>query len=204
MYALAKNEPFPGKYRRMIEIESQASVIEQYVSSVPGLLQTPQLAACALRCGHPHAPEAEVEAMVKARIDRQALHDRPKPPRCWFVLDKAVLRVPVGGPGVMHDQLASLLKRGNGSHVTIQVLPFSAGDHPERGGSLTLFTVTGGQLVAYDESSHSGTIIEDQDAVARRRENYDLLRAMALSPRDSEAMIRSAMEDWTPCRPLRT
>ena len=54
---------------------------------------------------------------------------------------------------------------------------------------MTLFTVPHGALVAYDESSQSGTITEDQETVARRRENYDLLRAMALSPRDSEAMI---------------
>ncbi|MGW3563737.1 helix-turn-helix domain-containing protein [Streptomyces sp. NPDC000941] len=205
LYALAKNEPFPGKYRRMIELERQAVIIEQYVSATfPGLLQTPQLAERALRCGHRHAPQAEIEALVKARIDRQALLDRPKPPRCWFILDEAVLRCPVGGPEVMCDQLASLIKRGTESHVTIQVLPFTAGEHPERGGSLTLFTIPSEPLVAYDESSQSGTIVEDQETVTRRRENYDLLRAMALSPRDSEAMIQAVMEDWTPCQPPRT
>ncbi|MFF5589507.1 helix-turn-helix domain-containing protein [Streptomyces hygroscopicus] len=205
LYALAKNEPFPGKYRRMIELESQAIIIEQYVgATVPGLLQTPETAECWLRCGRPHAPDAEIEAMVKARIDRQALLDRPKPPRCWFVLEEAVLRRPVGAPAVMHQQLTSLIERGTQSHVTLQVLPFRAGEHAETGGSLTLFTMPHGALVAYDESSQSGTIIEDQETVMRRRENYDLLRAMALSPRDSEAMIRAVMEDLAPCQPPQT
>lgn len=205
LHALAKNEPFPGKYRRMIELESQAVIIEQYVSApFPGLLQTPQLAERALRCGHPHAQDAEIQAMVKARLDRQAALDRPKPPRCWFILDEAVLRRPVGGHEVMGEQLLSLIKRGTQSHVTIQVLPFTAGDHPESGGSLTLFTIPGEPLMAYDEGSQSGMIIEQQEAVARRRENYDLLRAMALSPLDSEAMIRAVMKDWTPCQPPRT
>ncbi|MDT0544677.1 MULTISPECIES: helix-turn-helix transcriptional regulator [Streptomyces] len=205
LHALAKNEPFPRKYRRMIELESQAAVIEQYVGATfPGLLQTPELAEHSLRCGFPHAPDAEIQDMVKARIDRQVLLDRAKPPRCWFILDEAVLRRPVGGPAVMRDQLSSLLERGTRSHVTIQVLPFAAGGHIEAGGSLTLFTTHGEPPVAYDESSQCGLIIEDQGDVVQRRENYDLLRAMALSPRESEAMIQAMMEDWTPCQPPRT
>ncbi|BBJ39841.1 transcriptional regulator [Streptomyces antimycoticus] len=202
LYALAKNEPFPGKFRRMIELESRAAIIEQYVGATfPGLLQTPDLAKHSLRCGFPQAPDAEIQAMVKARIDRQVLLDRAKPPRCWFILDEAVLRRLVGGPTVMCDQLSSLLERGMQYNVTIQVLPFVAGEHAEAGGSLTLFTTHGESPVAYDEGSQSGAILEDQEAVARRRENYDLLRAMSLSPRDSEAMIRAVMKDWTPCQP---
>jgi transcriptional regulator with XRE-family HTH domain len=205
LYALAQHEPFPAKYRRVIEIESRAAIIEQFVSAtVPGLLQTPELAASGLRCGRPHAPDAEIEAMVKARTDRQKLLDQPKPPRCWFILDEAVLRRPVGGPEVMRDQLVSLIERGTRSRVTIQVLPFAAGGHAESGGSLTLYTVPDEQLIAYAEGSQSGTIIEDQEAVAQRRENYDLLRATALSPHDSEAMIRAAVEVYTSCVPPRT
>lgn len=200
LYALARNEPFPAKYRRMIELESRATIIEQYVNATfPGLLQTSQLAEHALRCGHPHAPDAEIAAMVEARTARQALLDRPKPPRCWFILDEAVLRRPVGGPEVMRAQLASLIERGTQSSVTLQVLPFSAGNHAEAGGALTLFTIPGEPLMAYEEGSQSGAIIIDQGSVARRRENYDLLRAMALSPRDSEAVIRASMKDWSPC-----
>ncbi|MGP3982063.1 helix-turn-helix domain-containing protein [Streptomyces sp. KR80] len=205
LHALARKEPFPGKYRRVMEIESRAAVIETYVSAtVHGLLQTPETAERWLRCGHPYAPDAEIEAMVKARIDRQKRLNAPKPPRCWFILDEAVLRRSVGGPEVMHHQMLSLIERGTAPHITLQVLPYTAGEHPEPGGALNLYTVPDEPLVAYVEGSQAGTIIEDRDAVARRRENYDLLRAMALSPRDSEAMIRAAMEDWTPCEPPRT
>ncbi|MDW6063770.1 Scr1 family TA system antitoxin-like transcriptional regulator [Streptomyces sp. FXJ1.4098] len=58
--------------------------------------------------------------------------------------------------------------------------------------------------MAYEEGSRSGTIIEDRDTVAELQGNYDLLRAMALPPRDSEAVIRAAMEDWSSCQPPRT
>ncbi|MEU9486955.1 helix-turn-helix transcriptional regulator [Streptomyces decoyicus] len=203
LHALAKREPFPRKYRRVIgEIETRATVIEEYASAtIPGLLQTRKLAEESLRFGNPHASDAEVESLVQARLDRQALLDRPKPPRCWFILDEAVLRRPIGEPEVMHQQMATLIGVGTKPHLTVQVLPFAAGGHAEAGSSLMLYTLPHQSLTAYEEGSHSGTIIENPSDVAIRRENYDLLRAMALSPRDSEAMIRVAMEDWTPCEP---
>lgn len=205
IYALAKNEPFPGKFRRVIELERRAAVIEQYsCATVPGLLQTPEFARESLRCGNRRAPDAEIEALTQARIERQARLADPKPPRCWFILDEAVLLRASGEPEVMRHQLTSLIESGTQPHVTLQVLPFGAGQHSEAGGSLTLYTMPDVPMVAYEEGSRSGTVIEDRDAVAEREENYDLLRALALSPRDSEAVIRAAMKDWTSCRPTRT
>jgi transcriptional regulator with XRE-family HTH domain len=206
LHALAKNEPFPGKYRRVMDIERRAAVIEQYMSATaPGLFQTPEYAEALMRDVHPHAPDAEIEAMVKARIERQARLSQPKPPRLWIILDEAVLRRTIGGREVMRQQMAALVKGATRSHITLQVLPFAAGGHPEiLGGSLTLYTLPEQQMVAYEEGSRSGTVTEDQEGVAVRRENYDLLRAMALSPHASEAMIQAAMKDWTSCDPPRT
>ncbi|QKV97943.1 transcriptional regulator [Streptomyces sp. NA02950] len=202
VYALARNEPFPGRYRRVMEIESRATAIESYVgATVPGLLQTSATAERLLRVGCPYAPDAEIEAMVKARLGRQRRLSQPKPPRCWFILDEAVLRRPIGGPQVTYHQLASLLQHGTQPRMTIQVLPFDAGEHPVLGGSLSLFTVAEQSPVPvpYVEGARSGTIITERDEVEERRENYDLVRTMALSPRDSEAMIRAAMKDWKAC-----
>ncbi|GAA0550092.1 MULTISPECIES: helix-turn-helix domain-containing protein [Streptomyces] len=72
VYALAKNEPFPGRFRRVIEIEKRATAIEQYsCATVPGLLQTPEFARESLRCGNRDAPSAEIDALANARIERQ-------------------------------------------------------------------------------------------------------------------------------------
>ncbi|MDX3231516.1 helix-turn-helix transcriptional regulator [Streptomyces sp. ME19-01-6] len=205
LHALAKNEPFPGKYRWMMDIERRAAVIEEYsCATIPGLLQTAELARESLRIGNRHAPDAEIEAMVKARLDRQARLDHPQPRERWFIVDEAALRRPAGGPEVMCRQMASLVERGTHPYVTIQVLPFSAGQHAEAGNSLMLFTLPDEPMFAYKEDSRFGTIIEDQGVVAKLRKNYDLLRAMALSPRDSEAMIRAVMKEWTSCGSPRT
>ncbi|MFC9325029.1 DUF5753 domain-containing protein [Kitasatospora sp. NPDC057015] len=195
LYELAKREKFPGKYRRAMDLEGRAGIIEEYTSAtIPGLLQTPGLARRSLEAGHPHASAQEIDGMLSARLDRQKRLDSAPAPRCWFILDEAVLRRPVGGSEVMRAQLAALLDDRR-SHVTLQVLPFGAGEHAEMGGSLTLYTVPGNPLIAWVEGSHSGVIIEDPEGVAARRESYDLLRAKALSPRDSSAMIRTVMEE---------
>ncbi|TMU97905.1 helix-turn-helix transcriptional regulator [Streptomyces sp. DASNCL29] len=202
IYALAKNEPYPSKLRRVVEVEKRAVTIEQYAcATIPGLLQTPELAKASLRIGNRFAPDAEIEAWAKARIARQARLAEPRPPHCWFIVDEAALRRAAGGPEVMRRQLGSLLERGTQPYVTIQVLPFRAGQHVEAGGSLLLYTLPNEPLLAYEEGSRFGTFIEDLDRVAERRKNYDLLRAMALSPLDSEAMIRAVMKDWTSWEP---
>ncbi|WP_064456326.1 helix-turn-helix domain-containing protein [Streptomyces hygroscopicus] len=197
LYALAKNEPFPGKYRRAVEVESRAILIEEYAcATIPGLLQTAELARASLRIGHRHAPDAEIDALVKARLDRQARLDQPHPPECWFIVDEAALRRPAGGPEVMRRQMESLLESGTHPYVTLQVLPFSAGHHVEAGHSLVLYTLPDEPMLAYRESSRFGMVIDDNDVVTKLRKNYDLLRAMALSPRDSEAMIRAMLKEW--------
>ncbi|GHJ29405.1 helix-turn-helix domain-containing protein [Streptomyces hygroscopicus] len=197
LYALAKNEPFPGKYRRAVEVESRAILIEEYAcATIPGLLQTAELARASLRIGHRHAPDAEIDALVKARLDRQARLDQPHPPECWFIVDEAALRRPAGGPEVMRRQMESLLESGTHPYVTLQVLPFSAGHHVEAGNSLVLYTLPDEPMLAYRESSRFGMVIDDNDVVTKLRKNYDLLRAMALSPRDSEAMIRAMLKEW--------
>ncbi|MFC0599772.1 helix-turn-helix domain-containing protein [Streptomyces palmae] len=204
LHAAAKKEPFPSKYRRALEIEAQATVIEQYLcATAPGLLQTPAYADRLMRIGQPNAPDAEIAALVKARMDRQPRLYGPEAPRCWFILDEAVLRRPVGGADVMRSQLMSLIENGTKPQITIQVLPFEAGEHPALGGSLNLYSHPK-QQVAYLEGIRCGQVFDDPKDVAERRDNYDLLRAMALSPRDSEAMIRAAMEDCTPCEAPRT
>lgn len=96
----------------------------------------------------------------------------------------------------MREQLNVLLTVGKVPHVTIQVLPYAAQEHSEMGGSLTLLTLPGQSVVAYEEGSRSGSLIEAQEDVSKRRALYDLLRAQALSPRDSAAMMNAAMEGF--------
>ncbi|MFJ5225410.1 Scr1 family TA system antitoxin-like transcriptional regulator [Streptomyces sp. NPDC088400] len=197
LYEVARRESFPGKYRRATELEAQARVYEEYAcATVPGLLQTTEFALRSLRTGHPHTPEGEIERMLQGRLERQKKLRSETPARYWFILDEAVLRRRVGDHRMMRTQLASIIEQSTQSHITVQVLPFASGDHAEMGGTLMLFTIPDTPTMVWLEGSRNGTLIDDPDAVAERRESYDLLRACALSPEDSRGMIRAVMKEY--------
>lgn len=196
LFPLARLEQFPDRYRRYMDLAAQAAVLESYTETIHGLLQTPAYAEAILRAGDPFASEDEIQHKVMARLKQQERLHGPTPPRYWFIQDEAALRRTVGEPLLMRDQMQALLTAGKMQNVTLQVLPFSAGFHSELGGSLTLLTPPAGAVVAYEEGSRTGTLLEKMDIVAKRRAYYDLLRAQALSPRDSLAMISAALKGF--------
>ncbi|MFF2618111.1 Scr1 family TA system antitoxin-like transcriptional regulator [Kitasatospora sp. NPDC058046] len=197
-YALAKREPFPDKYSTYLKLANTAIGHASYTLTVPGLLQSEAFASAVLNAGEPLATPEELEDWLTTRMARQTrLHQDPPPCRYWFIVDEWALRRPVGGAAVMVEQLSLLLAACQLRHVTVQVLPFSAGVHSEMGGtSLILLTLPDQEVIAYEEGSRSGHLIEDAHAVAQRRDLYDLLRAQSLSPHDTEAVIRSALEGF--------
>ena len=133
---------------------------------MPGLLQTPAYARALLRVGHPGASEEEIEDKLAARLSRQERLLNDRPPRLWGVMDEAVVRRQVGGPEVLREQLASLLPLVETAHTTLQVMPFSGGEHACLGGSLILLDLPGGVSVAYQEGLKSAQLSDDNEAVA--------------------------------------
>jgi Domain of unknown function (DUF5753) len=131
-----------------------------------------------------------------ARMIRQStLQEADPAPDVAFILDEAVIRRVYGGPEVMRAQLARLVNMTLTPTTVVQILPFAHGGHALAGGSLALMTLDDGSQVAYEEAISTGTLIDDTDAVSGYRRAYDLLRACALSPKESAAFIRSVMEE---------
>ncbi|MFD4015661.1 helix-turn-helix domain-containing protein [Streptomyces sindenensis] len=188
-------EAFPDWSRAFIAYSARAAVIRQYASHVvPGLLQTPEYARALLSVGQTLRDAEHLEERLAARLDRQVRLTGPDRPELWIILDEAVLRRPVGGAAVMRGQLEKLLRMTEEPNVTIQVLPFDQGAHGSLGGSLTVLVMPDGTEVAYTEGAHYGQLTEEPDEVERFVLTYDQLRAMALPPLMSLAMIRSVLE----------
>ncbi|MFD5114186.1 Scr1 family TA system antitoxin-like transcriptional regulator [Streptomyces sp. NPDC058391] len=196
LYGLARKEIHPDKYRRRMELEARARIIDEFAGQiVTGLLQTEEYARALFRVSNPRATPDEIEEKVTARLSRQALLTGASSPDLSVILDEAVIRRSVGGPAVMRDQLARLHELTDTPRTTIQLLPFEHGEHALLGGgTLTLMTLDHGSSVAYEEALTTGTLLEDPESVRTRRRDYDLMRAYALSPRDTAAFIRSTME----------
>ncbi|MFI0904876.1 Scr1 family TA system antitoxin-like transcriptional regulator [Streptomyces sioyaensis] len=199
LFQLAKKEAHPDQYRRFMDFEARAEVIEVYEpQALPGLLQTKEYSHAFLSCQE-HLSEEQVEGRVNARMGRQERLHSNAPPHRWAILDEAVLRRPMGGRRCMHKQLACLLEQVNTPHSKVQVMPFSAGPHPLMGGALNLLTLPDGSTVAYEEGIETAHLHEDPEAVKKWRRQYEVLRANSLSLAESWEMIRKAMEDFKPC-----
>jgi transcriptional regulator with XRE-family HTH domain len=194
LYGLARREVHPDRYRRRMELEARARVIEEFAPIVPGLVQTADYARALFTVSNPRAGADEIEEKLSARLGRQDLLRADPPPYLSVILDEAALRRPIGGPDVMRAQLAVLLALTDTAHSVVQVLPFAHGEHALLGGSLTLLTLEDGSVVAYEESITTGTLLEDLESVGTRRRAYDLMRAYALSPSLTAALIRDVME----------
>jgi transcriptional regulator with XRE-family HTH domain len=129
----------PSWFEAYVGLEEAATQIRAYeVQFVPGLLQTNDYARAVTLLGHGAAPASEIERRVRLRLARQAVLTKPDPPSLWTVLDEAVLRRPVGPPAVMRGQLEHLREIARLPHVTIQILPFTAGGHAAAGGPFSI------------------------------------------------------------------
>ncbi|MFD7540569.1 helix-turn-helix domain-containing protein [Streptomyces sp. NPDC059819] len=186
-------------FRLAAELEAMASAIYQYAPMiVPGLVQTPGYTRALIRASRPFASEEFIDKAVATRRERAQLLDRADPPEVWFIIHEIVLNTPVGEAAIMHEQLGHLVQLIEQHHVVVQVIPMSEGAHPLMDGPFKVMTFTDAPPVVYTESAYSGQLLDTPAVVAKYAKDYDLGRAVALSPDASLAMIRAAMEDFAP------
>lgn len=191
-WELAKRHRLPDWYRRIADMEATATEIRVFQAQlVHGLLQTEGYARAVLGVMR----KDDLDAQVDARLSRQSLLERNTPPLVWVVLDEGVLYREIGGPEVMRSQLVRLLSYRARDEVQIQVLPFGVGEHTGLMGSFNLYSFADQADVAYTEAYDEGWANANPADVQDRSFRYDLLRAAALSPKDSAALITRVMEE---------
>ncbi|SDO89489.1 Helix-turn-helix domain-containing protein [Streptomyces sp. cf386] len=197
---LIKEQPYTEYFAHAAELERLATEISEYAPMViPGLLQTPEYARAVFLASNPLAADAYIEELVRGRMDRaQVLKDATRPVY-WAVLHEAALRIPVGNPAVMARQLDHIAALMRERKALVQVLPNAAGAHPEMGKMMWLLDFDDAPPTVYTEGVRSGSLLDDPAVVKRVRASYDLLRAAALSPEASLALIESAAEDYRRC-----
>lgn len=178
----------PPAYRDFISLESQAGAMRTLETLVvPGLLQTPEYARAVTRAAMDGSDDEALDTLVEVRLARQdVLHNDP-PLELNAVLDEAVLRREVGGPGVMARQLARLMEAARLPQVRLQVLPFAAGAHIGITGPFVIFSFpsTSDLDVVVIDQLTSSLYLERKEDLQAYTEAFDTLRIHALSPEDS-------------------
>lgn len=183
-------EPYSPWFGPRVEYEDQATAITNWEQrGVPGLLQTEAYARAVVRACRPYMPPEAVEERVRARLERQDILARDRPPKLWTVVAEGVLRQLVGGREVMTEQLDHLVTMSESSRAVIQVLPFSATDAPGSDGPAALFEFAGQSPVAYLEGWEAGQVIEDPQEVADIATALSMIKGCALSPGESRQLI---------------
>jgi transcriptional regulator with XRE-family HTH domain len=173
-------------------LETEADQIYEYETmAVPGLLQTMEYARAVLRIARPELLPQQLERWVTFRMARQTLLTRDHPPSFWAVLEECVLRRPVGGRPVMRDQLHHLSNTVNSERLTLQILPLSVGAHVGMNGPFTVYHFNNREDpdVVYLEHARGDLYLERAEQVEPYGSAFDQLRALALSPEESAALI---------------
>jgi len=175
-----------------VGLEAAADSVRSYEALVvPGLLQTEDYARAMIRTGRPDIDTEEAEKRVRVRMNRQSLLTQDDPIDLWIVLDEAVLHRPVGGRAVTRNQFDHLVRTADLPNVTLQVLPFATGPHAGMDGTFTilLYEESAGQNLVFVSNAAGGLFLEKEEELQRYSFVFDHLRASALDPDDTIAMI---------------
>lgn len=181
-----------GPYANLIGIETEATEIRAYEPElVPGLLQTEDYARAVIQVSGIAATQEEAERLVRIRLTRQEILTRDDPPRLRVVLNEGAVRRLVGGPIVMREQLRRLAAARDQATVQIQVLPYSAGEHPAMTGPFEILTFAepGERGVVNLEEMSSALFLEKPDELRQYGRAFEYLIAAALGPRESADML---------------
>ncbi|MFK4067644.1 Scr1 family TA system antitoxin-like transcriptional regulator [Streptomyces sp. NPDC029674] len=186
----------PEWYRGYAELEAQAVELYDYsCMAILGLLQTEEYARAVFTQRRPPLDEETVETRIADRLSRQQIFEQWPPPEFSFVIEESVLRRPIGGPDVHEKQLQHLLRICHMRTVQLQVMPTEREEHPSLGGSFTLLTPKKRESVAYMETQGYPRLITDREEVRIIALRYGIIRAQALNPQESRALIEKMLGD---------
>ncbi|MFD0339564.1 Scr1 family TA system antitoxin-like transcriptional regulator [Streptomyces sp. NPDC127117] len=191
----AEEARYPKKVRDLAKLEAKAVEICTYDNSVVnGLLQTAEYLKAVFGSRRPAFAEEEVERLVAARLARQRIiGEKGMIPAFNFVQDEAALRRPVGGKMVLRRQLERLLEIGQMRNVEVQVLPLDREDNAGLDGPFHLLRLKEGTTVGHTDIQLVSRLISDRREVQILELRYGIIRAQALTPRESLTYIEKLL-----------
>ena len=179
----------PDEMRTLIFHETTATEIFTVEPNyMPGLLQTADYARALFQEGGLEDP-TRIEACVLTRINRSVVLDKPKPPRCWFYVHENALRMPVGGPRVMNEQLLNLLFLGDRTHCAIRVIPQSAGSRGMTLGSFHIFRYKEDPSLVCVQHETTTEFLETEDEVESYQGIVNRVANVALDGAQSRSLL---------------
>lgn len=177
-----------------IGFEDAADSMDWYeITLIPGILQTRDYITASATRRRDFSAE-RIARLIDLRMATQGILERVKPPRLDVVIDETALRRGPDDPRVMRNQLRRLIECGELPHITIQVVPFSAGftacnipfvmfglPDPDR------------PTVVYTDQLTGGRYESRPEPAGRYVLTFETLRGLALDPAQSAAFIAEVL-----------
>ncbi|WP_327172327.1 helix-turn-helix transcriptional regulator [Streptomyces sp. NBC_01336] len=189
----------PSWFTAYVSLESGAKTLRTYEPQyVTGLLQTPSYAHAVLRGGLPNGSEEELARRVELRLLRQKLLEGEDAPTLWVVMEEAVLHRVVGGAHVMREQLERLLDVSELAHVSIDIVPFTAGAHLGACAPFTYFRFEEPELpdIVYSELLSASVYLDQRADVVSHLEAHSRM-ALMTSSEDSRALLNRMRKEYS-------
>ncbi|MEU2925987.1 helix-turn-helix transcriptional regulator [Streptomyces sp. NPDC007251] len=195
----AYRDVLPSWFSAYVSLETSARTLRTYEPHyVTGLLQTYDYARAVLRGGFPNDSEEDLERRVQLRLRRQNLLEGKDAPTLWVVMEEAVLHRVVGGAEVMRAQIDRLLEASELEHVSIDVVPFSAGAHVGACAPFTYFRFEEPELpdVVYSEILTASMYLDQRSDVAAHLEAHNRM-SLLTSSADSRALLQHMRKEYS-------
>lgn len=179
----------PDWFRGYLDLETDASEVWTYEAGcVPGLLQTPEYVQA--------IESVEAAKAAKLRESRQQRLHQGHPLTLRAILDEAVLRRAVGDPGVMRRQIRHLAATAGLPHVTLRILPFSAG--PQPAGSFVVLKFPAPSMDTVYIELVGGAIYANKRAdVAPYEMTFEQLLKQALGGEETMSFLHEIERSWS-------
>jgi transcriptional regulator with XRE-family HTH domain len=197
--ARSADGPVPTWFEDYLEAEREALTLRVWQPVIiPGLLQTPEYARALFLAAQSDTSDETIDALVNARLERQAILERPQPPHVVVVLDEVVMHRLIGSPQIMRDQLTRVADLSARPYLSVQVVPIGNGANAGLAGGMTLASGDGTPDMLYMDAVE-GQTSEKRSLVRQAAIAFDRVRGDALSRAQSRDLIlRLAEELWKP------
>jgi predicted XRE-type DNA-binding protein len=190
-YLKIPEDGVPDLVRSLVEQERLANVITVWsMNVIPGRLQTADyIQALADKAARPES--LNVAEFIAAKLARRELFHWSR--EFVFYIHEQALRLPVGGPEVMTDQLLHILAMAQRTYVTLRIVPTAIGAHAGLGGSFMQLGYEKFEPVVYLEGENSSLFLEDKASLGTYAKVLKLLDRQALDEEHSKELITSIL-----------
>jgi transcriptional regulator with XRE-family HTH domain len=186
----------PDELRTLIFHESTATEIDTVEPIyVPGVTQTEDYARAVFTEADILAP-ADIENAVRIRMSRRDVLTRWNPAQCAFYVHENALRVTIGSPQVMYEQMLHLLFLDTRPQCSIRVIPLSAGSRGLAAGSFHIFRYPEGLPVVCVQHETTSEFLESRKDLAGSAAVLKRVTSVALDEAHSREFISRMASDY--------